>query len=102
MACFSYICVSKKLIEAQSYKLIIMQNTTSLNKLKKGERAKIVSFDDNSLPAKFFELGFIPGAIIEVKHKAPLQGPICVSIIQNNTLIALRVTEASIILTDKI
>ncbi len=76
-----------------------MQDKISLNKLKKGDKAKIVSFEHN-LPAKFFELGIIPGAIIEVKHKAPLQGPICVNIIQNNTLIALRVTEASTILTD--
>lgn len=80
---------------------VIMQNIISLNKLKKGDKAKIVSFDNN-LPAKFFELGIIPGATIQIKHKAPLQGPICISIIQNNTLIALRVTEASIILTDKI
>jgi len=79
-----------------------MRNKISLNKLKKGDRATIISFDDNNLPAKFFELGFIPGATIEIKHKAPLQGPICVNIVQNNTLIALRITEASTILTDKI
>lgn len=79
-----------------------MQNKISLNKLKKGDKAKVVSFDNNNLPAKFFELGFVPGAVIEVKHKAPLQGPICVNIIQNNTLIAIRVTEASTILTDKL
>lgn len=79
-----------------------MKDKISLNKLNKGERARIVSFGDNNLPAKFFELGFIPGTIIEVKHKAPFQGPICVNITQNNTLIALRISEASTILTDKI
>ncbi len=77
-----------------------MQNNISLNKLKRGVKAKIISFENNNFPAKFFELGFIPGALIEVKHKAPFDGPICVNIIQNNTLIALRVTEASTILTD--
>lgn len=81
---------------------MFMQNTTSLNQLKKGERAKIISFINSHLPAKFFELGIIPGAIIEIKHKAPMHGPICVSIIQNDTLIAIRNSEASIILTDKL
>ncbi|MCI0920023.1 FeoA family protein [Sphingobacterium rhinopitheci] len=79
-----------------------MQNKISLNKLKRGDIATIISFEDSNLPAKFFELGFMPGAKIEIKHKAPLNGPICVNIIQNNTLIALRVTEACTILTDKI
>lgn len=79
-----------------------MQNKISLDKLKRGEMARIISFENNNLPAKFFELGFIPGAAIQVKHKAPLNGPICVNIIQNNTLIALRITEASTILIDKI
>lgn len=78
-----------------------MQNFVTLDKLKKGDEARIISFD-NHLPAKFFELGIMPGAIIQIKHKAPLQGPICISIKQHNTLIALRATEAAIILTEKI
>lgn len=77
-----------------------MRNKISLNKLKKGDRAKIISFEDNELPAKFFELGFTPGAIIEIKHKAPLKGPICVNITKDDTLIAIRHTEASSILTN--
>lgn len=79
-----------------------MINNISLDKLKKGDMVKITSFKNNNLPAKFFELGIIPGAIIQVKHKAPLHGPICVNIIQNNSLIAIRKSEASTILTDKI
>lgn len=79
-----------------------MRNKISLNNLNKGDIVKIESFKDNDLPAKFFELGFVPGAIIEVKHKAPFNGPICVNIIRDNTQIAIRVTEASTILTNKI
>lgn len=79
-----------------------MHNTKSLSQLKKGERAKITSFINNNLPAKFFELGIVPGAIIEIKHKAPLHGPICVNITQNNSLIAIRNSEAATILTDKL
>lgn len=79
-----------------------MRNKISLNNLKKGDLVKIDSFKDSDLPAKFFELGFVPGAIIEIKHKAPFNGPICVNIVQDNTQIAIRVTEASTILTNKI
>lgn len=54
------------------------------------------------LPAKFYELGFTPGTAIQIKHKAPLHGPICVNIIQDNTLIAIRKSEATLILANKI
>lgn len=77
-----------------------MQSKISLDKLKKGDKATIVSYVNEDLPAKFYELGFTPGAHIQIKHKAPLQGPICVGI--DNTLIAIRKAEASLILTDKI
>lgn len=79
-----------------------MQNKIALDKLRKGEKATIDSFSTESLPAKFYELGFTPGTTIEIKHKAPLSGPICVNILHNNTLIAIRKTEASLILTNKL
>lgn len=79
-----------------------MQNKISLDKLKKGEKAIIDSFENESLPAKFYELGFTPGTSIEIKHKAPMNGPICINIIKDSTLIAIRKTEASLILTNKI
>ncbi len=79
-----------------------MQNKISLDKLKKGEEATIVAFHSDELPAKFYELGFTPGTIVQIKHKAPLQGPICVTIVKDQTLVAIRKTEASLILTSRI
>lgn len=79
-----------------------MQIKIALDKLKKGEKATIDSFVTESLPAKFYELGFTPGTAIEIKHKAPFDGPICVNILHNNTLIAIRKTEANLILAHKI
>ncbi len=79
-----------------------MQNKISLDKLKKGEKATIVSFHNDELPAKFYELGFMPGTTVQIKHKAPLNGPICVNVIDYQTLIAIRKTEAALILTDKL
>lgn len=79
-----------------------MQNKISLDKLKKGEKAIIHSLDGEDLPAKFYELGFTPGTAIQIKHKAPWHGPICVHIIHDNTLIAIRKSEASLIQANKI
>lgn len=79
-----------------------MENKISLDKLKKGDKAVIHSFVKEELPAKFYELGFTPGTAIQIKHKAPLHGPICVNIIQDNTLIAIRKSEATLILANKI
>ena len=79
-----------------------MQNKISLDKLKKGEEATIVAFHSDELPAKFYELGFTPGATIQIKHKAPAKGPICVTIVKDRTLVAIRTAEASLILTSRI
>lgn len=79
-----------------------MQNNITLDLLKKGEKAVIRSFASNELPAKFYELGFTPGTAIEVKHIAPLKGPVCINIIAHDSLIAIRKTEAKQILIQKI
>ncbi|WP_140939516.1 FeoA family protein [Sphingobacterium lumbrici] len=79
-----------------------MQNNITLDKLKKGEKAIIHSFKSNELPAKFYELGFTPGTAIEIKHIAPLQGPMCINIIHQDSLIAIRKKEANLILINKI
>lgn len=79
-----------------------MQSNTSLDKLKKGDKAVIIAYANDQLPAKFYELGFTPGSHIQIKYKAPMHGPICVNILKDNTLIAIRKSEASLILIDKV
>ena len=71
-----------------------MRENFSLDKLQKGEKAKIQSISSMDLPAKFYEMGFIPGASIEIKHTAPFNGPICVHLVASNVLIAIRKAEA--------
>jgi len=71
-----------------------MPQNISLDKLKIGDIAKINAIQSTDIPAKFYELGFYPGSVIEIKHKAPLNGPICVNVVENNTLIAIRQSEA--------
>lgn len=76
-----------------------MQETQRLDELGIGEIASIHDIKSSQLPAKFFELGFYPGSRIQIKHKAPFSGPICVRMLDNNALVAIRQTEAQFILT---
>ncbi|MBE8712277.1 FeoA family protein [Sphingobacterium hungaricum] len=75
---------------------------SSLDKIKIGEQVSVTDFKSLELPAKFYELGFFPGSIVEVKYKAPFNGPICLKIIDNDTLIAIRKSEAKLIITKAI
>lgn len=77
-----------------------MRDKSSLDKLKKGQRAIIVDLNSNYIPAKFYEMGFLPGTEVEVKHIAPLNGPMCLNIIASNSLIAIRKSEAKVIIID--
>ncbi len=79
-----------------------MPKKISLDKLKIGDLAKINTIQSSEIPAKFYELGFYPGSIVEIKHKAPLSGPICVNVIENNALIAIRKSEAKLITAELI
>lgn len=79
-----------------------MDNIINLSGLLPGHRAKIGGFSTDELPAKFFELGLVPGAEVEVCHRAPFGGPICVRIVDNDALIAIRRSEAKWINVAKI
>lgn len=74
----------------------------SLRDLKQGDRARIDSFVSESLPAKFYDLGLFPEAVIEIRHIAPFNGPICVKIIENDSLVAIRQAEAKLIIVESI
>lgn len=73
----------------------------TLKDLKIGDFAIISGFNSEDVPAKLYDMGFIPGAELQVKNKAPFGGPICISITNNKSLLALRQTEASQILIEK-
>ena len=73
----------------------------SLKDLKIGEQAVVTGFSTEDIPTKFYEMGFIPGTSLLVKNKAPFGGPICISIISNKSVLALRRNEADKILITK-
>jgi ferrous iron transport protein A len=66
----------------------------SLAELKIGERAKIVGFAGEDIPARFYEMGLLPGIFIEMKYQAPFNGPMGIHIDSHSYLLALRRKEA--------
>ena len=78
-----------------------MVENYSLKDLKIGEQAVVTGFSTEDIPAKFYEMGFIPGTDLLVKNKAPFGGPICISILSNKSVLALRISEADKILITK-
>lgn len=73
----------------------------TLKDLKIGDLATISGYTTEDIPAKLYEMGFVPGTELQVKSKAPFGGPICISIMSNKSLLALRKAEASQILIEK-
>lgn len=79
-----------------------MRNQTALSDLTCGDTAEISYYDTGLLPVKFYEMGLQPGAQILIQHKAPLNGPVCINILENDSLIAVRMSEASQIIVRRI
>ncbi|MGI9525861.1 MAG: FeoA family protein [Weeksellaceae bacterium] len=73
----------------------------SLADLQKGDKAKILGFSTEDIPAKFLELGLVPGEDVEYKCSAPFNGPICISLCKSKCVLALRKSEASEVLVKK-
>lgn len=78
-----------------------MQKSFTLDILSIGEKAKISQATAVEIPSKFLEMGLLPGSLVEIKHKAPFNGPIGIHIHSSNTLIAIRRSEACLIFVEK-
>lgn len=64
-----------------------------LSHLKIGQRAEIVSFDDNELSLKLLEMGCLPGEIVEVTGVAPFGDPM--AILVSGYILGIGKSEAS-------
>ena len=53
---------------------------TTLNTLKKGEKAIIKDFDIDTVPLKLLEMGCLPGSEVEMTHLAPFGDPIAIKV----------------------
>lgn len=73
---------------------------TTLNILKKGEKAIIKDFDVDAVPLKLLEMGCLPGNVVEILQITPFGDPLYLNI--NGSHVAIRVETAKEIEVDLI
>ena len=73
---------------------------TTINILKKGEKAIIKDFDVDSVPLKLLEMGCLPGNVVELLQIAPFGDPLYLNI--NGSHVAIRIETAKEIEVDLI
>ena len=65
---------------------------TTINSLKKGEKAIIKDFDIDTIPLKLLEMGCLPGNSVELLQIAPFGDPLYLDI--NGSHLAIRIETA--------
>jgi ferrous iron transport protein A len=73
---------------------------TTLEQLKRGERAVIVDVSSIHIPLKLLEMGCLPGNSVELVQVAPFSDPMYLNI--NGTHLAIRKETAIHIIIEKI
>lgn len=73
----------------------------NLSHLKKGQKAIVSGYTSEDIPHKILEMGLLPGCELEVLGAAPFNGPICVFCGANKCQIALRKSEAALLLVEE-
>lgn len=71
-----------------------------LTDLNVGSKARILGFTTDEVPTKFYEIGAVPGTVISIYKKAPFNGPICFSIGNGESKLALGKKEAAWVLVE--
>jgi ferrous iron transport protein A len=67
---------------------------TTVNLLKRGEKATIIQIDVDKIPLKLLEMGCLPGNQIEVIQIAPFGDPMYLNV-NNGSHLAIRLETAS-------
>lgn len=65
---------------------------TTIQSLKKGEKAIIKDFDIDIVPLKLLEMGCLPGNMVELLQIAPFGDPLYLNI--NGSYVAIRIETA--------
>ena len=75
---------------------------TTLDALKKGQKAIITNFNVDAIPLKLLEMGCLPGNEVQLLQIAPLGDPIYINV--NDSHVAIRLETAAeidvVIITD--
>jgi len=78
-----------------------MDQKVSLADMNVGEEAVITGFSTEEIPARFYEMGLLPGTLLKLQYRAPFNGPVCVSVNEHQYLLALRKREARYVLIER-
>ncbi len=79
-----------------------MTQHKSIIQLKKGESATIIGYSSHDIPIKVYEIGLLPGVVLTMRDRLPFDGPICIQVKDNPNAIALRKSEADLILIESL
>ena len=94
-------CIKQFLDNCYNQNMTINGNTTTLNKIKIGEKAEILKVRKNPLLAKrFCEMGGVAGTVVKVEKIAPFGDPISIRL--KGSEISIRKDEAENIIVRKI
>jgi Fe2+ transport system protein A len=74
----------------------------TITQLRKGQSATIVGYLAQEVPIKVYEMGLLPGVVLTMKQQLPFNGPVCIAIKDNPNTIALRRSEADLILVESL
>lgn len=73
---------------------------TTIESLKKGEKAVILDFDVDLMPLKLLEMGCLPGNTVELLQVAPFGDPLYLDV--NGSFLAIRMETARNITVEKL
>ena len=79
-----------------------MPHYKCINHLQNGETATIVGYREEEIPIKIYEMGLLPGVVLTKKLQLPFNGPVYLNIQNNPNAIALRKSEADLILIESL
>lgn len=74
------------------------EHIKSLDQIKKGQKARIISFKNDLLSSKLIEMGCLPGEVVELSKKAPLGCPFAINVAGYE--LSLRKEEASLVVIE--
>jgi len=77
-----------------------MSQHRSIASLSPGDTGTIAGYRSNDIPIKVYEMGLLPGEVFTLTHRLPFNGPVCIRVKNNPNSIALRATEADLILIE--
>lgn len=79
--------------------LLYLNMRKKLSEIEQGQKATIVSLEDQELVLKLMEMGFLEGEEIVVEQIAPLGDPI--SVMVAGYQVSLRISEADTIIVEE-